>query len=230
MIHIFPLSLHRFISDIQNQIILSQTGEIGREFKELHEKLSEEQRQKELEEEIASQKAIFELFKDELLFKKPQLSTSHKRTTNKENSDNMLVAGPSHAYQTCIGGNRTAGTLIGGRGSISKSNTSVITISSTSSPSCSSSMSNSYGLFKTVVEVVSRGKEIIKQKVSEKIFPNSSRKDNKSFSNSPSLVLPTHTHKRSSSRASSVDSNDSLKSEIRHFKPIRTAPTTPKKL
>lgn len=224
------MSLHRFISDIQNQIILSQTGEIGREFKELYEKLTEEERQQKLEEEIASKKAIFELFKNE--FKKPLLPTLHKtRIINKENSNNMLVAGPSHAYQTCIGGNRTANTLIGGRGSISKSNTSVITISSTSSPSCSSSMSNSFGLFKTVVEVVSRGKEIIKQKVSEKIFPNNvSRKDSKSFSNSPNLVLPTHTHKRSSSRSSSVDSNDSLKSEIRHFKPIRTAPTTPKKL
>lgn len=136
----------------------------------------------------------------------------------------MLVAGPSsHVYQSCIG---PTSALVGG--ARTKSNSSVITISSTSSPSCGSSASNSYNLLKSVAATISRGTEIIKQKVSEKIFVNKRTAD-PNFSHEAFVVKPTKIHRSSSSRCS-VDSNDSLKSEIRHFKPIRTAPTTPKKL
>lgn len=135
----------------------------------------------------------------------------------------MLVAGPSsHVYQSCIGA--TSALVSGNR---AKSNNSVITISSTSSPSCNSSMSNSYNLLKSVAATITRGTEIIKQKVSERIFV-SKRPVDPNFSTEAHVVQPTKTH-RSSSRCS-IDSNDSLKSEIRHFKPIRTAPTTPKKM
>lgn len=132
----------------------------------------------------------------------------------------MLVAGPSQVYQSCIG-NRAQATA---------GNTSVITISSTSSPSCSSSMSNNYSLLKSVAAAVTRGTEIIKQKVSQRIFIKKNVDQN--FSDSPSLLYPTKTHKSSNSqfRSESVESNDSLKSEVRDFKPIRAAPTTPKKL
>lgn len=140
-------------------------------------------------------------------------------------TSSMLVAGPSsHVYQSCIGAGASA--LVSANRA--KSNNSVITISSTSSPSCGSSMSNSYNLLKTVAATITRGTEIIKQKVSEKIFVNNKKLLDPNFNIEPYVVKPTKTH-RSSSHCS-VDSNDSLKSEIRHFKPIRTAPTTPKKL
>lgn len=209
-----------FLTEIhQNHPQLSKTGEIHKEYLESLEKFEKEINEKKTAEEIASKNLILQLYKEE--FKNPK---------SPKNKENMLVAGPSHAYQ-CIGGRSQATTagssLISGRGSINKSSTSVITISSTS-PSCSSSMSNNYSLLKSVAAVVTRGTEIIKQKVSQRIF---TKKDDQNFSSSPSLLYPTKTHKYSSIRRSvSVESNDSLKSEIRDFKPIRTAPTTPKKL
>lgn len=210
----------------QNRPQLSQTGEIRKEYLELLEQFKKEVEQEHLVEEKATKNLIVQLYREEFKSPKAPLSKKHK-----ENS-NMLVAGPSHAYQSCIGSRTqaTAGTsLISGRGNINKSSTSVITISSTSSPSCSSSMSNNYSLLKSVAAVVTRGTEIIKQKVSQRIF---TKKDvDQNFSGSPSLLYPTKTHKLSASRRSeSVESNDSLKSEVRDFKPIRTAPTTPKKL
>lgn len=210
----------------QNPPQLSQTGEIRKEYLELLEQFEKETEEKQKAEEEATKNLVVQLYQDE--FKAPL----PKR--DKENSSNMLVAGPSHAYQSCIGSRTQATTgpssLISGRGSINKSSTSVITISSTSSPSCSSSMSNNYSLLKSVAAVVTRGTEIIKQKVSQRIF---TKKDvDQNFSGSPSLLYPTKTHKLSAvrRRSESVESNDSLKSEVRDFKPIRTAPTTPKKL
>uniref|UniRef100_A0A336LSW7 RING-type E3 ubiquitin transferase n=1 Tax=Culicoides sonorensis TaxID=179676 RepID=A0A336LSW7_CULSO len=203
----------------QNHQKLSQTGEIRKEYLKLIEQFEKEKLQKQEAEEKAPKNLILQLFNHK--FKTP--SQLIPKDCNTE--DNMLVAGPSHVYQSCIGSRTQATSLINGRGS----RTSVITISSTSSPSCSSSMSNNYSLLKNVAAAVSRGTEIIKQKVSSRIF--SKKAIDQNFSNSPSLVFPTKTHKRSSSRRSdSVESHDSLKSEIKEFKPIRTAPTTPKKL
>lgn len=201
---------------------MSQTGEIREEYLKVLEQFEKETDEKEAAEEKATKNLILNWYKKE--FKIPKYP---------QGNINMLVAGPSHAYQSCIGNRSqaTAGTsLISGRGSINKSSTSVITISSASSPSCSSSMSNNYNLLKSVAAVVSRGTEIIKQKVSQRIF--NKKEVDQNFSSSPSLLYPTKSHKLSSSRcrSDSIESNDSLKSEVRDFKPIRAAPTTPKKL
>ncbi|XP_063707786.1 uncharacterized protein LOC134836534 isoform X2 [Culicoides brevitarsis] len=94
--------------------------------------------------------------------------------------------------------------------SINKSSESVITISSTSS----SSMSNSskYNLIYNLKESA--------------IHDHTTNNISSTFLKSPCLLYPTKTHRISFPSRS--ESTDSLKSEIREFKPIRVAPTTPK--
>lgn len=75
-----------------------------------------------------------------------------------------------------------------------------------------SSSSSKYNLIKTFADHLNRGTEIIKTTVSKAI--------------EPLIVKPSKIHRSTSNL--SDDGEDSLKSEMCHFKPIRTVPTTPK--
>lgn len=75
-----------------------------------------------------------------------------------------------------------------------------------------SSSSSKYNLIKTFADHLNRGTELLKTTVHKAI--------------EPLIVKPSKIHRSTSNL--SDDGEDSLKSEMCHFKPIRTVPTTPK--